>query len=81
MIAEVFPKYEESKPHIRLPHLRSYMGKTSIQNVWFKRPMGFVYRRAIGNGDLVYKDIYPQNSITEAIILKKPKSDSLSDLR
>ena len=43
--------------------------------------MGFVYRRAIGNGDLVCKDIYPQNSITEAIILKKPKSDSLSDLR
>lgn len=43
--------------------------------------MGFVYRRAIGNGDLVCKEIYPQNSITEAIILKKPESDSLSDLR
>ena len=27
MIAEVFPKYEEFKPHIRLLHLRSYMGK------------------------------------------------------
>lgn len=81
MIAEVFPKDEGSKPHIRLPDLRSYIRKTSIQKVWFKRPMGFVYRRAIGNGYLVCKEIYPQNSITEETILKKPESDSLPDLR
>lgn len=81
MIAEVFTKDEESKSHIRLPHLRSYMGKTSIQKVLFKRPIGFAYKRAIRNGDFVCKEIYPQNSITMAIILKKPESDSLSDLR
>lgn len=56
------------------------MGKTSIQKVSFKQPVGFAYKRAIRNGDFVCKEIYPQNSITMSIILKKSESDSLSNL-